>query len=174
MFRHVMPDPRTKIPEGYHVEHPNREKAGSKLTKFIVFLLLLGSAVLLLIVTLGGWEKLAGARFVQIAYIAVYVLMAFFVLRWNRGVLPMAAALAMILGIFAGIAGPEWFARDKPGYSQPELDEAALGTFTLLIVPVQFLLIVAAMTGFAQGWNVEVEVPDGEHYHPGRHGPATA
>jgi hypothetical protein len=34
-----------------------------------------------------------------------------------------------------------------------------LGLFTLLIAPVQVLLIFFAMRGFAQGWNVELEVP---------------
>ena len=33
------------------------------------------------------------------------------------------------------------------------------GLVTLLIAPVQVLLIFFAMHGFAQGWNVEVEVP---------------
>lgn len=174
MFRHVVPDPRTKIPEGYHVEHPNRAKASSKLTKVIVCLLLLASAALVLVVTLGGGSKLAGAKVVQWAYIVIYVLMAFYVLRWNRGVLPIAAALAIILGIFAAIAGPEWFDRDKPGYTSPDLPENVLGSVTLLIVPVQFLLIIVAMRGFTQAWNVEVEVPDGQHYHPAEHGPATA
>jgi hypothetical protein len=174
MLRHAVPDPRIKIPEGYHVEHPNREKASAKLTKVIVCVLLLASAALVLIVTLGGGSKLAGAKVIQWAYVVIYVLMSFYVLRWNRGVLPIAAALAIILGIFAAIAGPEWFDREKPGYSSPDLSENVLGTVTLLIVPVQVLLIVAAMRGFTQAWNVEVEVPDGEHYHPARHGPATA
>ena len=31
---------------------------------------------------------------------------------------------------------------------------------TLLIVPVQILLVVFAMRGFKQGWNVEVERRD--------------
>jgi hypothetical protein len=34
-----------------------------------------------------------------------------------------------------------------------------LGLLTLLLVPVQVLLILFAMLGFSQGWNVEVEVP---------------
>jgi protein-S-isoprenylcysteine O-methyltransferase Ste14 len=174
MFRHVVPDPRIKIPEGYHVEHPNREKAGAKITKVIVCLLLLASAALVLIVTLGGGSKLEGAKVVQWGYIVIYCVMAFYVLRWNRGLLPIAAALAIVLGIFAAIAGPEWFDREKPGYASPDLPENVLGSVTLLIVPVQLLLIVAAMRGFAQAWNVEVEVPDGQHYNPAKHGPATA
>ena len=42
--------------------------------------------------------------------------MAFFVARWNRGVLPVAAALAIIMLIFAAVAGPGWFDRDKAGF----------------------------------------------------------
>jgi ABC-type dipeptide/oligopeptide/nickel transport system permease component len=86
----------------------------------------------------------------------------------------MAAALAILLGIFAAIAGPEWFDRDKTGFSDPALPAGVLGLLTLLIVPVQVLLIAFAMRGFQQGWNVEVEVPAGETYHPERHQPRTA
>jgi hypothetical protein len=34
-----------------------------------------------------------------------------------------------------------------------------LGLIVVLIAPVQVLLILFAMRGFAQGWNVELEVP---------------
>ena len=155
------------IPEGYHIERPNREKAASKANKMIVILLLIVSAVLMAIVTIGGWTRLAGMQPVQIGYLLLYLVMAYYVARWNRGVLPIAAALAIILGIFALIAGPEWFARDKTGYSSPALPESVVGLVTLLIVPVQLLLIAFSMRGFQQEWSVEVEVPDGQHYHPG-------
>jgi hypothetical protein len=174
----AMPD--QEVREGYHLEHPNREKASSKATKAVVMLLLLVSVGLMVIVLLGGWSKLAGMMVVLIGWILVYLLMAFYVARWNRGVLPLAAALAILMGIFAGIAGPEWFDRDKTGFSSPALDEAVIGLVTLLIIPVQILLIGFSMRGFQQAWNVEVEVPDGEHYEPGRHAedeparPATA
>jgi hypothetical protein len=71
-------------------------------------------------------------------------------------------------------ASPEWFDRDKTGFSDPALPAGVLGLLTLLIVPVQVLLIAFAMRGFQQGWNVEVEVPAGETYHPERHQPRTA
>ena len=137
-------------------------------------LLLLASIGLLLIVTIGGWAKLAGMQPVDLAYILVYLIMAYYVARWNRGVLPMAAALAIILGIFAAIAGPEWFDRDRTGFTNPALPAGVLGLFTLLIVPVQVLLIAFAMRGFQQAWNVEVEVPAGETYQPELHQPRTA
>jgi hypothetical protein len=138
------------------IERPNRDKASSKATRAIVVLLLLVSVVLMLIVTIGGWDVLEGAKPLQIAYIAIYLLVAFYVLRWNRGVLPVIAALAIVLLIFAAVAGPAWFDRDKAGFSQPGLDADVLGLVTLLIVPVQALLIVFAMQGFSQAWNVEV------------------
>src|SRR5207245_1538609 len=67
------------------------------------------------------------------------------------------AVLAVLLGIFALVAGPGWFARDKTGFEEPSLSAGLLGTLTLLIVPVQMLLVAFAMRGFSQGWNVEVE-----------------
>jgi presenilin-like A22 family membrane protease len=168
MFRYRMALPGVEIREGYHIEHPNQHKASSKATKAVVILLLVVSAALMTIVMLGGWSKLAGMQVVLIGWILVYILMAYYVARWNRGVLPLAAALAILMGIFAAIAGPEWFDRDKAGFSSPALDESILGLVTLLIVPVQVLLIGFAMRGFQQAWNVEVEVPDGQHYEPGK------
>jgi hypothetical protein len=90
----------------------------------------------------------------------VYLLFAFYAARWNRGVLPISAALSVLLMIFAGVAGPGWFARDKSGFAQPTINSGLLGVLTLLIVPVQILLITFAMRGFSQGWNVEVERRD--------------
>jgi lysylphosphatidylglycerol synthetase-like protein (DUF2156 family) len=144
------------------IEHPNREKASSKATKAVVLLLLLATAGLVAIVTVGGWKALEGAKILQIAYILLYLVMAYFVWRWNRGVLPVAAALAIVLLIFAAVAGPEWFARDKDGFNNPALNENVLGLITFIIVPVQIFLIAFAMRGFQQAWNVEVErYPDG-------------
>ena len=148
---------------GVILERPNREKASSKATKAIVVLLLLVSVGLMLVVTIGGWPALEGAKAMLFAYMGVYLIMAFYTARWNRGVLPLAAALAIILLIFAAIAGPEWFARDKTGFSNPPLDESVLGLFTLLLVPVQVLLIAFAMRGFQQEWHVEVERRVDEH-----------
>ena len=169
MFPDAMAVEKIEVREGYHIEHPNQEKAANKATKAVVILLLLASVGLMLIVTLGGWSKLAGMQIVLIGYMLVYVLMAYYAGRWNRGVLPLVAALAIILGIFAAIAGPQWFERDKTGCTSPALDERVLGLVTLLIIPVQVLLLGFAMRGFQQAWNVEVEVPDGQHYHEGMH-----
>jgi hypothetical protein len=142
---------------GVIVTHPNRDKSAVQATRATVVLLLLASAALVLIVTVGGWSLLEGAIPVQIGYIAVYLTMAFFAARWNRGVLPVAAALAVLLGIFALVAGPGWFDRNKTGFAQPSIDAGVLGLLTLLIVPLQMLLVAFAMRGFNQGWNVELE-----------------
>ena len=139
------------------IDHPNRDKAGSKATRATVILLLLASVVLFLVVTIGGWNALVGAQAMQIFYIVVYLVMAFYVMRWNRGVLPVVAALAIIMAIFAAVAAPAWFDRDKPGFTDPDLSSEILGTITAIIVPVQIVLIAFAMRGFQQAWNVEVE-----------------
>src|SRR5215210_7954791 len=139
------------------IEHPNRKKASSKVTRAVVFVLLVASAVLLAIITWGGWGTLEGAKALQIAYIVSYLVLAFFVLRWSRGVLPVASALAIIMLIFAAVSAPQWFDRDKEGFTNPTLDEGVLGMLTFLMVPLQLLLIAFAMRGFRQAWNVEVE-----------------
>jgi len=142
------------------VTHPNRDKPVVQATRATVVLLLLASAGLVLIVTVGGWSVLQGMIPVEIAYVLVYLTMAFLALRWNRGVLPVSAVLAVLLLIFALVAGPSWFARDKAGFEQPSLDAGLLGVLTLLIAPVQILLVAFAMRGFGQGWNVELERRD--------------
>jgi hypothetical protein len=146
---------------GVVVRHPNREKASSKATKSAVALLLLVSAALIALVTAGGWSVLQGAQPVAFVYVLVYLVMAFYVVRWNRGVLPVAAALAVLLAVLAAVATPAWFDRDKAGFSDPALDPALLGLLTASLVPVQLLLLLVAMRGFAQKWNVEVEVRGG-------------
>jgi presenilin-like A22 family membrane protease len=143
--------------EDTYLDRPNRRKASSKATKAIVALLLVASAAIMIIISVGGWSTLEGAKPVQVVYILIYLLMAFLVLRWNRGVLPLAAALAIVLLIFAAVSGPAWFDRDKAGLTSPALDESILGLLSLILVPIQILLIAFAMRGFQQSWNVEVE-----------------
>jgi presenilin-like A22 family membrane protease len=145
---------------GVIVTHPNRDKPVVQATRATVVLLLLASAALVLIVTIGGWSVLQGAVPVQIAYVIVYLTLAFYAMRWNRGVLPVSAVLAVLLLIFALVAGPGWFDRDKAGFSQPSIDAGLLGVLTLLIAPLQVLLVAFAMRGFQQGWNVELERRD--------------
>ncbi len=139
------------------IEHPNRDKASSKVMRALVVVLLLVSAGLVTIISVGGWDAIEGAKPLQVAYIVLYLVLAFFVLRWSRGVLPVAAALAIVLLIFAAVSAPAWFDRDKPGFTDPALDADILGLLSALLVPVQLLLIACAMSAFRQKWNVEVE-----------------
>jgi FtsH-binding integral membrane protein len=141
------------------IEHPNRKRAASKLSRLLVIVLLLASAALVLIVTLGGWSALEGAKPLLFLFVLVDVVLAVFVARWSRGVLPMAAAIAVALGIFAAVAAPAWFSRDNPGFEDPALPSSLLGLLCTVIVPVQLALIVVAMQGFRQRWNVEAERP---------------
>jgi hypothetical protein len=159
----------TSVRPGYELWRPNREKAETKTTKAIVSFILLVSAGLLVIITIGGWTRLEGASvaIATLVWAGLYVLFAFLVARWNRGVLPVASALAIILAIFAAVAAPAWFARDKPGLSGPALPDDLLGLLTILVIPIQLLLITVAMVGFNQEWHVEEERPVGGVPMPG-------
>ena len=148
------------------LHHPNRDKAESKATRAVVILLLLASAFLILVITIGGWSQLQGAEMISFAYVIVYLVFAYFVTRWNRGVLPVAAGLAILFAVVAAVAGPAWFERDKAGFDDPALEPSILGLLTLILVPVQLLLVAFAMRGFQQQWSVEVEVSRDE---AGRH-----
>jgi presenilin-like A22 family membrane protease len=145
---------------GVVITHPNRDKPVVQGTRAIVVLLLLISAGLVLIITVGGWSVLEGAIPIQIGFILVYLTLAFYAVRWKPGVLPIAAALGVLLAIFALVAGPAWFNRDKTGFTQPAINAGLLGLLTLLLVPLQMLLVAFAMRGFSQGWNVELERRD--------------
>jgi len=147
---------------GYELWRPNRERAESQSARALVVFLLLVSAGLAFVVTFGGWERLEGGKIFAIAYILLYLLFAFLVARWNRGVLPVASALAIILAIFAGIAAPAWFDRAKDGLSSPALPEELLGLLTLLLIPVQVILVAVSMVAFNQNWHVEEERPIGD------------
>ena len=139
------------------IEHPNREKGASRVTRVIVVALLIASAALVAIIAIGGWEAEAGGQGVAVAYAVLYLVIAFFVARWNRGVLPVAAALAIIMVIFCAVAAPGWFNRDANGYTDPAIASSVLGVLSLIAIPVQLLLAAFAMRGFQQAWNGEVE-----------------
>lgn len=153
----------TKTGSGTYIVHPNREKAASQATKAVVTLLLVAVAFLFLIVTIGGWSSLEGVQIISIAYALICLLMAYYAARWNRGVLPVSSGLGIIFGIVAVIAASGWFNRDHSGYSNPGLPPSLLGLLTVIIVPVEALLIIFAMRGFNQKWNIEVEISRDEY-----------
>jgi hypothetical protein len=140
----------------------------------MVVLVLLVSVGLMLIITIGGWSKLEGMKPLNFLLCFLYLVLAVFIWRWSRGLLPIAAALAILLLIVAviagtGIAGTSWLDRSHAGFGATQslfggkgLGANFLGLVTILMIPVELLLIVVAMIGFAQGWNVETEIPEDE------------
>ena len=155
------------IRPGYELWRPNREKPEAQSARVLVVFLMLVTAVLAFVIIIGGWTRLEGVKALTIAYAALYVLFAFLVARWNRGVLPVAAALSIVLAIFAGIAAPAWFDRAKDGLSDPALPPDLLGILCLVLVPLQVILIAVAMVAFNQDWHVEEERPIGDEIPPG-------
>jgi hypothetical protein len=166
--------PARAVKPGYVVTYPNREKQSSKVTKVVVALVLLISTLLMLAVTIGGWSKLEGLLPVNIIWCAVYLTIAYYVLCWARGLLPIAAALAALMFVFTviavtSLAGVTWSDRSGPGYAPVHtligtggLSPGTLGALTVAIAITQAVLIVVALRGFAQRWNIEYEVPDAE------------
>ncbi len=159
---------------GYTVIHPNRDRAICKVTRIFVVIVLLVSVALMLAVTVGAWSKLEGMTPVNFIWCAVYIVMAFFIARWARGLLPIAGVLGLLLLAIAliasvGFGGTSWFDRSNSSYAAAHslggghgFSSDTIGTLILLLVPVEVVLIVVAIVGFAQGWNVELEVPDAE------------
>ncbi len=162
---------RRTLTPGYTVIHPNRDKPECKVVKVIVVAILLVSVALMVLVTFGGWSKLEGLTPLNFVWCLAYLVLAYYVWRWSRGSLPVAAGLAILLVMVSvvaamGLSGTSWFDRSNAGFASAQsifggggLSADVLGTLTLLMIPVQVLLIMFAMIGFAQGWNVELEVP---------------
>ena len=155
------------IRPGYELWRPNREKPESNSARVLVVFLLLVTAALMFVIIVGGWTRLEGVKPLTVLYALLYILFAFLVARWNRGVLPVASALSIILAIFGGIAAPAWFDRAKDGLSNPALPPDLLGLLCLLLVPLQVILIAVAMVAFNQNWHVEEERPIGDEIPPG-------
>jgi len=162
---------------GYELWRPNREKGGSVTTKFVVVLLLAVTSAILALVTVTGFSLLDGGTsmgIVCLIYALLYAVFAFRVARWGRGVLPVAAALSMILAIFCAVGANSWFARDKSGFDEALLPSALLGTLVVILGLLQLVVIAAAFIGFNQEWHVEEERPigSGEDYGAGAAQPA--
>ena len=161
-----------EVRPGYELWRPNREKAGSVTTKFAIVLLLLATSVLAALITIGGWSLLKGGGamgLICIVYVVLYAFFAFLVARWSRGILPVAAALSMILAIFCAVGADSWFARDKAGFDEALLPSSLIGALVVILGLLQLVLIAAAFYGFSQEWHVEEERPigSGEDYGAG-------
>ena len=161
-----------EVRPGYELWRPNREKAGSVTAKFVIALLLLATAVLAALITIGGWSLLKGGGgmgLVCAIYALLYAFFAFLVARWNRGILPVAAALSMILAIFCAVGANSWFARDKSGFEDGLLPVPLIGFLVVVLALLQIVLIAACLFAFNQEWHVEEERPigAGEDYGAG-------
>jgi hypothetical protein len=164
--------PVGEVRPGYELWRPNREKPGSVTTKWVIVLLLLVTAGLAGLITVGGWSVLQGGSGMGIVcaiYAILYLVFAIMVARWRRGILPLAAALSMILAILCAVGAGSWFARDKAGFDEAALSSSLVGVLVIVLMIVQLVVIVAALYGFNQGWNIEEERPigNGEDYGAG-------
>jgi|ERR1044072_3534739 lysylphosphatidylglycerol synthetase-like protein (DUF2156 family) len=161
-----------EVTPGYELWHPNREKADVITTKFVIAFLMLATAVIAGLVTIGGFSLLSGGGamgVVCIIFALLYGLFAFLVSRWSRGILPVAASLSMILAIFCAVGANSWFARDKSGFEDALLPVSLIGLLVVILALIQIVLIVACFYGFSQDWHVEEERPigSGEDYGAG-------
>jgi len=166
-----------EVRPGYELWHPNREKPEVRATKFVIVVLMLATAGVAGLVTITGFSLLSGGEAMGIAcltFAAVYALFAYRVVRWSRGVLPVAASLSMILAIFCAVGANSWFARDKAGFETAAIPVPIIGLLVVILVVLQILLIAAALYGFTQDWHVEEERPigSGEDYGAGAPQPA--
>jgi hypothetical protein len=161
-----------EVRPGYELWRPNREKPESVTTKFVIVFLLAATAFLAALVTITGFSLLEGGGsmgVICLIFAALYALFAYLVSRWSRGILPVAAALSMILAIFCGVGADSWFARDKAGFEDAMLPSSLIGLLVVIIVLLQILIVAAALYGFNQNWHVEEERPigSGEDYGAG-------
>jgi hypothetical protein len=153
-----------EVRPGYELWRPNREKAESVTTKFVLVFLLAATAVLAALVTITGFSLMTGGSgmgIICIIYALLYAFFAFLVFRWSRGILPVAAALSMILAIFCAVGADSWFARDKTGFDEGLLPSPMIGLLVIILAILQLILIAVALYGFNQNWHVEEERPIG-------------
>jgi hypothetical protein len=153
-----------EVRPGYELWHPNREKAQVVTTKFVIALLMAATAAIAGLVTVAGFSLLdggGGMGIVCLIFALLYALFAFLVVRWSRGILPVAASLSMILAIFCAVGADSWFARDKAGFDEALIPVPLIGLLVVILVLLQILLIVACFYGFSQDWHVEEERPIG-------------
>jgi hypothetical protein len=166
-----------QVRPGYELWRPNRDKAGSVTTKWVIVLLLAATAILAAVITIGGWSVMTGGGGMGIVcaiYAVLYALFAILVARWSRGILPLAAALSTILAILCLVGAESWFERDKSGFTEPALSSSLVGVLVIALALLQVVLIAAALYGFNQNWHVEEERPigSGEEYGAGVAQPA--
>lgn len=167
------------VTPGYELWRPNREKAQNLTTKAVMTLLLIISAALTALITIGGFSLLQGGGLmgaICLIFAGVYLLFALLVFNWSRGALPVSAACAVLMAIFAGVAAPSWFDRDRVGFAEALLPASLLGLLTLVLIAVQLMIVIVAVIAFNQDWHVEEERPigSGTEYGLGANHPPAA
>jgi lysylphosphatidylglycerol synthetase-like protein (DUF2156 family) len=168
----IVPVSVGEVRPGYELWRPNREKAESVTTKVVTVFLLAATSIIAVIVAIAGFSLMSGGTgmaIVTLIYGLLYGFFAFLVARWNRGILPVAAALSMILAILCAVGANSWFARDKSGFEEGLLPVTLIGLLVVILALLQIVLIAAALYGFNQEWHVEEERPigSGEDYGVG-------
>jgi hypothetical protein len=163
-----------EVRPGYELWRPNREKAESITTKFVLVALLLATAVISALVTITGFSLLNGGSsmgVICLVFALLYVLFAFLVAHWSRGALTVAAALSTILAIFCATGVNSWFARDKAGFDEALIPVTLIGLLIIVLILIQVLVIAISLYAFTQNWHVEEERPigsgSGEDYGAG-------
>ena len=135
----------------------------------MLVLLLAATAAIAALMTITGFSLMTGGSgmgIICMIYALLYAFFAFLVFRWSRGILPVAAALSMILAIFCAVGADSWFARDKAGFDEGLLPSPLIGLLVVILAMLQLILIAVALYGFNQNWHVEEERPigSGEDY----------
>jgi peptidoglycan/LPS O-acetylase OafA/YrhL len=161
-----------EVRPGYELWRPNREKAESITTKLVLVFLLAATAAIAGVVTIAGFSLMTGGSamgVICLIFAVLYAFFAFLVARWSRGILPVAAALSMILAIFCAVGTDSWFARDKAGFEDALVPVPLIGLLVVLLVILQLITIAIALYAFNQNWHVEEERPigSGEDYGAG-------
>jgi hypothetical protein len=161
-----------EVRPGYELWRPNREKAESITTKLVLVLLLAATSALAFLVTITGFSLMTGGSGMSVVcliYAGLYAFFAFLVFRWNRGILPVAAALSMILAIFCAVGADSWFARDKGGFEEALIPVTIIGLLVVILAILQLVVVAVSLYAFNQNWHVEEERPigSGEDYGAG-------
>jgi len=161
-----------EVRPGYELWRPNREKSESVTTKFVLAFLLAVTAAIAALITITGFSLITGGSgmaIICLIYAALYAFFAFLVARWNRGILPVVAALSTILAIFCATGAESWFARDKAGLAEGLISSSAIGLLVILLLLLQVVVVAVSLYAFNQNWHVEEERPigSGEDYGAG-------
>jgi hypothetical protein len=138
----------------------------------VLVLLLAATSAIAFLITITGFSLMTGGSGMSVVcliFAALYAFFAFLVFRWNRGILPVTAALSMILAIFCAVGADSWFARDKSGFEEALVPVPLIGLLVVILAILQLIVVAVSLYAFNQNWHVEEERPigSGEDYGAG-------